>query len=174
MLAPHHYLEALRNRLTYAVLDVELTSAEVVAAYPDLGGRAGAVIALVFQVKNVSRIMCNHWEVVCSPIYALEAGKAPAIHDCDQLRTYGVRPSRPSLRTDPILPTRELVDRNFIGFAIFGAERLDSDILNTLIPLEIEYYAISENHIGQLKRKKLGDVITQRAVRDQIAKHWHR
>ena len=67
VLAPHHYLEALRNRLTYAVLEPRLVSVYVDQCYGNLSGVPVVELRCVVKVTNISRVPCYKWAVTLLP-----------------------------------------------------------------------------------------------------------
>ena len=56
MPAPHHYLEALRNRLTAAVLDARLDSVSVEHSYVDQSAEADAHSQTSYFLGNSPRV----------------------------------------------------------------------------------------------------------------------
>jgi hypothetical protein len=166
MPAPHHYLEALRNRLTAAVLEARLDSVTVehryfeenAAANADSGFPFVAELCLHFKVTNVSRVACYKWDVVAS---------MPT--DDEQKRLIVTKETFPKLGSamsgisidDTILPTLTARKTVFMGLRVFGMEVTPQrDIPQRIMPLEVHYYTISENHIGERRVTKLSEVIT--------------
>jgi hypothetical protein len=61
--APHHYLEALRNRLTFAVLEPRLRSVRLGKSYRRSAALPVVELVLAFEVTNISLVPCSKWTV---------------------------------------------------------------------------------------------------------------
>jgi hypothetical protein len=155
--APHYLVEALRNRLTKAVLEAQLDSVHVARVYPD--GQDVAVLAIVlgFTVKNVSRIASYEWDMDCK-----------IIPPDDDIGRCIVPPEQHTVlmqlaRATPdntILPTKTRHGKFVFGFRVrMDGPAVQIQFRDGLLPLEIRYCAISENHIGEPKVGRIADVV---------------
>lgn len=161
--APHHYLEALRNRLTAAVLEAHLVRLHAVQRFLDGDDHAVIEIRLHFNIKNTSRIACYKW--------GLEVGvEGDGIDDFvrtkttfPQLGTVG------GVRLDTtILPTRVTEHLAFLGFRVNLKESLTNQVQQNWPKITIRYYPISENHIGEEEAVKLESVPANSPILDLI------
>jgi len=164
--APHHYLEALRNRITSAVLVTDLDAIERVSAYEDGPSHPIIQVILRFKVTNTSRVACYRWAVVPSFEDPIAAADQFIVSDADLRRVGGVRQEG---TTDlSILPTLHEYGHAFFGFRFFGGQVLEHFIHRRLLPLKVHHYAISENHIGESKTGTLSDVTNVSPFRQLI------
>src|SRR5262249_51210938 len=118
--APHHYLEALRNRITSAVLTTDLDSVDQVSAYKDGDHLPIIQLVLKFKVTNTARVACYRWAVTASPEDPKPTDDAQFLVKTDDLyRVGGAR--RDNTRIDTtILPTMHDFGIVYIGVRQFG------------------------------------------------------
>jgi hypothetical protein len=155
--APHHFLEALRNRLTFAILDANLAEVHVTEKTPAGEGFVRVLILLRVSVKNVSRVACYKWEVDM----ALEG---EGIGEYLELSNQG--DNIPSDTT--ILPNRRAEKVFRLSFRVNLNEPLEPQVRKKLSKVEIRYYVTSENHIGSEKKIKLEDAPMRSPILEQI------
>jgi hypothetical protein len=154
VLAPHHYLEALRNRLAYAVLEARLDKVHVGRAWRDGENYAVLEIVLTFTAKNVSRVACYKW--------GLDVALRGDVDMNERIRTQAQFTMLGSGRGIPvdttILPTREGEWVAFIGLRVNRMESLEKQVQENWPKLNVVYYPISENHISAETKTKLDSI----------------
>lgn len=157
VLAPHHYLEALRNRLTFAVVEPQLHSIEIRNSHIDTVSTYVVETVLVFKVKNISRIACYKWNIglnisVCDTAIATE----PLVDKESYSKLGNDRIAIPTDQT--ILPTQERTKHFLIGFRVDATQPIRDQVAQFL-SWTANYWAISEAYLGPEKQTKLSDVI---------------
>jgi hypothetical protein len=160
--APHHYLEALRNRLTCGMLEVELVSVSVRRVLPDPRGNQGrrsasavAELRIQARVRNVGRIACYRWavgmgtpdeppwtDILVRPEECVGLGKSDG------------------MRIDwTVLPGGTDRSDGFVGVRIpapdsFEAESWDGRLLDAVL----QYWVVTENFVGEIRRITLREI----------------
>lgn len=165
--APHHFLEALRNRLTFAVLEAKLRQINIGTAHRDGVGMGVVEVVLHFDVKNVSRVACSAWDVAFD-LYRSGQDVPEGIVLKDAFEALGS--GTPILRRDTILPTRTSTKRDVFGVQIHKDPRqpLGWQIQERLFQLEVHYYPISENHIGRLEIARIDEMANLNRLEQDI------
>lgn len=172
-LAPHFYLETLRNRLTAPLLEALLIGINKTAAYSVADG-IFVETRLQFLIKNVGRIAAYKWEFV------VEGTSGDAV---GRKGDYKFHPSQFPVRQrsgdnnfrldDTILPSRaRQVDTDF-GFLLRGAEGdrngLRVDFHRMLSPdLVLRYRVVTETSPGETVTVALAASIQADAFFDSL------
>jgi hypothetical protein len=163
--APHHYLEALRNRLTSAVLEAKPTRVHASRCWPDGEDFVVVEIVLNFQVKNVSRVACYKWGIRVSvrgddviDEYIGSHAKFPALG--------GGRGIPIGDRT--ILPITAVEDVAFLGFRVKLRESLAKQVQVIWPRIILIYNPISENHISPENEATIESIPTDSPILDRM------
>jgi hypothetical protein len=149
--APHHYLEALRNRLTFAVLQAKLDRVQVIRAWSDGEHFAVLEIVLRFTVKNVSLVACYKWAIGLQ----VRGDVSEFIRTAAEFSQLG---SGLTVNRDTILPTLDTTDVQVIGFRVNLKESLSRQVQENWPKIILASYAISENHISAETETRIADV----------------
>jgi hypothetical protein len=161
--APHHYLEALRNRLAYAVLEAELATWQTGGCIVDGEGYAVVEICLRFSLTNVSRVACYKWDLDCRI-----TGEGIDEFIRTQAQVNGLRCNQ-GIRVDTtILPTRRAEHVIPLGFRVNLKESLALQVRENWPKIMLAYYPISENHIAAERVTQLSGVASASSVLEQM------
>jgi hypothetical protein len=159
VLAPHHYLEALRNRLTFAVVEPRLKNIKVVNSLADEGGKYIVETILIFEVKNVSRVACYKWTISLSLKCSDE--EENILRQCvvDKESFPRLGSGRMEIPGDPtILPTQSRDKHFLLGLRLDSTQSIPDQVARFL-SWEANYSAISEAYLGTERQTKLSDVV---------------
>lgn len=157
--APHHYLEALRNRLTFAVVEPRLKNIQIVNSLADEGEKHIVETILIFEVKNVSRIACYKWTISLS--LRSEDEEEDVLRQCvvDKESFPRLGSGRLEIPGDPtILPTQTRDKHFLLGIRIDSTQSVRDQVARFL-SWEANYSAISETYLGTERQTKLSDVV---------------
>lgn len=143
--APHHYLEALRNRLTFAVLEPKLKAVWACAIYKIDSSQAVVDLVLRFEVTNVSRVTSYKWDVAAEVHPDPDDRAICRVVTRDMDARLG---TERSLKGDtPLLPTRKSDFDVPIGLVVKHNLSLWVQ-LEAFLRSEVRYSAITEHHVG--------------------------
>jgi hypothetical protein len=161
--APHHYLEALRNRLTYAVLEATLDRVHLGESWRD--GEDFVIIAIIlrFRIKNLSRIACYKWGLEVR--FEADGGE-DFIRTKEQFSPLGR--VRGILVDKTILPTRQAEEFFSLGFRVNLKQSLARQVQENWPKITVVYYPISENHISAERETKIDSMPLHRPLSEQI------
>lgn len=165
--APHHYLEALRNRLTAAVLKAQLrliTVDDVLMGLPECA--YFLIIGLHFVISNESRLVCNKWAFRWELNYVAPPGEFGIIvsDNIDKYLSSDLRTALIQPIDNSILPTMSRRRLVHFGLRLTTQANLEAD-LGTLLGLEVAYSPISEAHIATPETIRLSEVMTVEYVK---------
>jgi hypothetical protein len=151
--APHHYLEALRNRFVSATLDVSKPAIQVRKVH--LGNRAGEDVVefeFVFSIKNTGRVACYKWEVSS----ALD-NTPPFLETRNENSVIG---RKDNMRIDTtILPTATDRCSHYFGITYRAAEE-KRQLLDELLRSTLRYRVIGEHFVGEEQVVLLSETAT--------------
>jgi hypothetical protein len=141
--APHHFLEALRNRLTKIVLVPQLEQIVVNNAYEHHAGYAVVDFVCRWSAKNQSRQSASLWTI--------ETQFPP--NEWISVLTHEDFPRIPTekgvVRRRPILPGRAGKSLTHFGIAVDPQQFPSRQLLALFEHSQVVGRAISENHIGE-------------------------
>jgi hypothetical protein len=156
--APHHYLEALRNRFVAATLevkDVELRveSVKSVAVANHEIPFDEVLFSVVFTILNTGRVACFRWNLECK------------FDNLPNKYSLQIVPPDPVNQT-VILPTRAICESKQLTAmipALWDRMELIRDIRNASISFDV----VGEQFVGEKFSRLLGD-----CVKGQLDSQW--
>lgn len=163
-LAPHFYLETLRNRLVSPTLSASLIEIRRSEAYESEEG-VFVEARLGFRVENIGRVAAYKWAVVIEGASGIAAGRQAdyRFHFTDFPRGARGRSSSVSL-DDTILPGLARDEKRDFGFQLRALPSEKADLLEELrsvLPsgLQIDYRVVSETSRGERKSTSIAELI---------------
>jgi len=171
-LAPHFYLELLRQRLIHPALKLELQGLELEDAYP-VEDNVFIEARLVFRVENIGRVAAYKWAVI-----------SMAFHDVPENRQYHSRVadyplkrsrSRAIRMDDTILPGCVIDERKDLGVLLkpkaLTEDEIFLEVKQCITSMVIECRIATETSPGEpLKLSMQGVVSTEDVTRDIMTK----
>ena len=165
--APHHYLEALRNRLVGPALKAEVVNADLQNAYL-LDGRIFVHARLRFKVTNVGRVVADRWELVVEEFENRHPQRITDYYCYDD--DFPERPSK-DLRSSGdmyILPSLDREQIHDIGVHLYDFEgrrypgdehAIKNNLVNMAAELRIVYRVVSEISRGESLKQDIGQFL---------------
>ena len=161
-IAPHFYLETLRNRLVNPTLEPKLTRVQFGNTQRQCNEWLFVELRLSFEVYNVGRVAAYKWALVIEQLSGIDGNRSDDYKfTTSEFPASGGRPS--SIRLDStILPSLSLDESRDLGLYLrprtWGHAEIREEF-ERMLPLtcRLHYRAVSETSRGDTKETVLGD-----------------